>query len=80
VKAIMLKVGDPGDAATQVGPVINKAAVERIEGQVEIFGPDEGEAVTIANNSENSLAAYIRSKDVERSTASPSAWSPAASM
>lgn len=113
------KVGDPLDPSVQVGPVINKSAVDRIMGmferakadgaakfllgggrcggdladgnfieptlivdadpdheisQVEIFGPavvvmkfsDEDEAVSIANNSEYGLAAYIQSNDIGR--------------
>ncbi len=120
VTAIMatLKVGDPADPETIVGPVMNSAAAERIEAmfararsdgaarflvggnrcggdlqglnfieptlivdadpdheisQVEIFGPalivtkfhNLDEAISIANNSEYGLAAYVQSNDME---------------
>ena len=119
-KALMetLKVGDPADPETLIGPVMTKASADRIAGmferaradraatfllggnrcagsldglnyieptlivdadpeheisQVEIFGPaliiskfdTEEEAITIANNTEYGLAAYIQSKDME---------------
>ncbi len=56
-RARALPVGDPRDQGTAIGPLINRAAIERVSGLVD-------DAVRVANDSEYGLSAAVFSEDV----------------
>lgn len=80
-----LPIGDPHDPATVMGPVISIeptifTGLDNTEEVIrpEIFGPvvgvlrfsDEEEAVTIGNDTDYGLAAYLETADLKRPAAS----------
>lgn len=54
-----LKVGDPMDPATDVGPLINRRGAERVESQVKAAIADGATAVTGGTRSENFFAPTV---------------------
>ncbi|MFF0081778.1 aldehyde dehydrogenase family protein [Streptomyces canus] len=67
--ATALRVGDPFDQTTALGPVVGKAGHERILGMVEraaVPFETEDEAVELANSTPYGLGTALHTRDVSR--------------